>query len=83
MTHPVSFINQYANHPVHLCHMYDIKLTPLYLKLNDAAEGHLPVKSKEIDPNQAKALFLTDAQFVAKNLQASKLRNCFCLRSKR
>ena len=32
-----------------------------------AAEGHLPVKSKEIDPNQAKALFLTDAQFVAKN----------------
>ena len=67
MTNPVSFINQYANHPVHLCHMYDIKLTPLYLKLNDAAEGHLPVKSKEIDPNQAKALFLTDAQFVAKN----------------
>ena len=67
MTHPVSFINQYANHPVYMCHMYDIELAPLYLKLDDAAEGHLPVKSKEIDPNQAKALFLTDAQFVAKN----------------
>ena len=39
MTNPVSFINQYANHPVHLCHMYDIKLTPLYLKLNDAHSG--------------------------------------------
>ena len=50
-----------------MCHMYDIELAPLYLKFDDAAEGHLPVKSKEIDPNQAKALFLTDAQFVAKN----------------
>jgi hypothetical protein len=52
--------------------MYDIELAPLYLKLDDAAEGHLPVKSKEIDPNQAKTLFLIDAQFVAKYLQTSK-----------
>lgn len=55
-----------------MCHMYDIELAPLYLKFDDAAEGHLPVKSKEIDPNQTKTLSLTDAQFVAKNLQTSK-----------
>ena len=66
-----------------MCHMYDIELAPLYLKFDDAAEGHLPVKSKEIDPNQTKTLSLTDAQFVAKNLQTSKQRNYFCLRSKR
>ena len=41
-----------------MCHMYDIELAPLYLKFDDAAEGHLPVKSKEIDPNQTKTLSL-------------------------
>ena len=43
----------------------------MYLKFDDAAEGHLPVKSKEIDPNQTKTLSLTDAQFVAKNPKKS------------
>ena len=36
-----------------MCQIYGIEIPPLYLKFDAAAaEGHLPVKSKEIDPNQ-------------------------------